>query len=385
MKSNKVLGQFALVFGVLLLIGLALCMLIWTPREIEDRTNEPVIADASEKATPEPKISKKQASVAPSASVVPSADRSQDAFDSPYGMNIHSGDDYWKKSDARYYSGMAGLFSEAGVRWVRLFVTWNTFEPEDGKWDTSMLTKLQGMLADLESNGLSVSVVLTNPPEWAADRGSTVQSVDVDAWEGFVEKIALFAPKTQIDAWEIENEISDKELYTSNRPNYIQMLVRSREIIKKADPNDLVVMSAIVPLKQNGEITVYWMKWAKNYVDVLNIHHYTASDEKLTGKIELYKSFLTQAGITDKPIWLTETNICTSTLGDQCRDPQDGGVRLRSRYETALAAGMAKVFWFKETTQMWGPGLLENPYKDNLSSYQPHEPIYSAYKDMALE
>lgn len=314
---------------------------------------------------------------------------------SPYGMNTGSGRPFWiKQHEIRHQPRMAALLEEAGVKWMRIWALWKLIEPENGQWDEEHLQKVESLLQALQNEKINVSLVLDYPPAWASNPPEGEESrkyppTNLDDWDDFVRKMANQFAGDLVQAWEIGNEVSGKEGYLENQEVYTKMVQRATRIIREKarekDSEAIILLSALVPPPdtegQKIAAIKYWLKTAGPYVDVLNVHKY-GSNYDIEMAIWQFKQYADAAEVGNKPIWLTETNICRSH-DLSCQDPPDGGEKLKRRFRTALDGGVEKVFWFPLGSGIWGPSILEFPGETVSGEFEPHEPIYSAYREMA--
>lgn len=314
---------------------------------------------------------------------------------SPYGMNTGSGRPFWvTKHEIEHQTRFANLLGEAGVKWIRVWALWKLIEPENGQWDEEHLQKVKSLLQALQSEKINVSLVLDYPPAWASNPPEGVESrkyppTNLDDWDDFVRLMADRFAGNLVQAWEISNEVSGKEGYLENQEVYTKMVQRAARIIRKKarekNSEAIILLSSFVPPPdtQGQKIAAIkkWLREAGPYVDVLNLHRY-GSNYDIEKAISDFKQYAENAGVNDKPIWLTETNICPSHE-EKCKDPPDGGKKLKSQFRTALDKGVKKVFWFPLASGGWGPSILELPNQTKSGEFEPHEPMYSAYREMA--
>ena len=68
----------------------------------------------------------------------------------------------------------AALIREIGprlhARWVRLVVSWNLLEPEQGTYATAEVERLDGLVDELRARGIRVILTTCYMPAWAGDR-----------------------------------------------------------------------------------------------------------------------------------------------------------------------------------------------------------------------
>lgn len=309
---------------------------------------------------------------------------------SPYGMNTGSGRPFWvTQHEIRHHPRLAALLKEAGVKWMRIWALWKLIEPENNQWNEEHLQKVESLLQALQNEGINVSLVLDYPPAWASnppegEKSRKYPPTNLDDWNDFVSVMANRFAGGLVQAWEISNEVSGKEGYVERKEVYTKMVKRAARIIKQKDPSAIILLSSFVPFEQNRGVITYWLREAGPYVDILNVHKY-GSDDKIRQKIWEFKNYIDDTNnpsLKAKPIWLTETNICPSHE-EECQDPPYGGEKLQSRYKVALDKGIEKVFWFPLRSGGWGPSILEFPNQTKSGEFEPHEPMYSAYREMA--
>jgi len=161
--------------------------------------------------------------------------------------------------------------------------------------------------------------------------------------------------KYVINRWEAMNEpdLSWKNagpesgrltFYKQAPKDYGELLGHTNSAVKAADANAKVVIAGAAGAspEQLGFYTQVFEQTpeAKNNFDIGNVH--CISNDQLTKDLNVasYKKMLEQAGITGKPIWVTEAETMSEN-----KTAQEHADDLKASIQAALATGAEKIFF----------------------------------------
>ena len=199
--------------------------------------------------------------------------------------------------------------------------------------------------------------------------------------------------------WEMWNEPDYYYFWSGSAASYARLLQVGYLATKAADPNAQVLIGGLMHWEKP-----YWLRdlfdalntnqplsRANNYYfDVVAWHLYSRSKD-LFDKVAWAKQLLrdkgitSQYGVTDKEVWVNESNIpvCNDPPGPTCPSNGRGTLQEQSAFIVqaaayALAAGASRVFTFQLYDDGVGPneayGLIRNP-----PDGRPR-PAYTAYQ-----
>ncbi len=189
------------------------------------------------------------------------------------------------------------------------------------------------------------------PPAFQSSKG---KPCDMDAYRNFVSKLVERYDGDGIDDmpglifpikhWELMNEPSFQDMYFQGTPaEYVEVLKVTREAIKEADPEALIVQGGMAGMIHI--CTDFWQgvfdAGGAAYLDIMNMHS-IGHGEHLN--IPAFKQFLAHNGITNKPIWVTEVQYQQSHQTRGYTNEDFAKVLARS-YVFALANGVDKLFY----------------------------------------
>ncbi|MGD9147580.1 MAG: cellulase family glycosylhydrolase, partial [Anaerolineae bacterium] len=135
-----------------------------------------------------------------------------------------------------------GLIRDAGFTWVKQWFAWGDIEGRGkGQYDWSTADRI---VDQVEEFGLNLIVRVDHEPEWAGPAPGNI--------EHFADFLSAMANryKGRIHAYQVWNEPNLAREWGNKPPNageYTQMLKRAYEVIKKADPNAIVVSAGMAP------------------------------------------------------------------------------------------------------------------------------------------
>jgi len=207
------------------------------------------------------------------------------------------------------YGSNTELLAMLGIRTVRLNFRLFVLTGTEGNINYSNWITDSIELGD--SLGLDQMGMIDSPPEWMAESGTIFPSdAKAQAFEDFMYEFATHY-QGKVTNWEAPNEI---DIAAWGGERYATMLEAFYNGVKRADPNNTVILGTFNNIESNSLTTAYQGAAAlgKNlgdYYDVLNTHPYTWSALPEAGgyvdKIEAVRAVMNQYG-DDKPIWVSE-------------------------------------------------------------------------------
>ena len=221
--------------------------------------------------------------------------------------------------------------SAAGVRWVRLNVSWSGVE-RDGKGvlNTGWLAEIDAAVRMARAAGLQVLMPISDGvPYWAsADPAKSGGSwnkywkpVSMADYGDFVSFVTRRYSPLGVNHYEIWNEPNHPHFWPSgiNAVDYVPMLKAGYQAVKAANPAAVVLMGGL----SKGDhyyLQQLYAAGARPYMDVINVHPYTgtvAPTECWTDRngrkavdafcsIEEVRNVMVANGDGAKALWLTE-------------------------------------------------------------------------------
>jgi Beta-galactosidase len=249
---------------------------------------------------------------------------------------------------------------EAHVRWVRIGFYWQTIEPESGRFDWS---RYDTLLAKAGSEQLEVLGVLGYATRWS-NRAAPGSLGDLTrnppgsdtAWlqyvSGTVERY-----RGQVHTWEVWNEPDLPHFWGGTAAEYAHLLAITHIAVKSLDPTATVVLGGLGFHDFEGQVPDEFLVRiltdpdfpATQNFDVASIHHFGSTDQALE-RLTLLRTRLSEAGVGDRPIWITETGQASDP--DLTYAPDFAGLDgqaawLRLMLPTLVGLGAERVFWFQ--------------------------------------
>jgi hypothetical protein len=279
---------------------------------------------------------------------------------------------------------------EARVRWVRIGVYWQTVEPQPGQLDWSRYDRL---IAKARNEQLNVLGVLGYATRWSyrAPTGSLGDPTrnppgDEQAWLRYVSAVVTRYGDA-VHTWEVWNEPDLPHFWSGTPAEYARLLGLTYELIKRLDPAATVVLGGLGFHDFEGQEPDAFLRSiladpdypATRSFDVASIHHFGSADQA-TERMNLVRERLTEAGVGDRPVWLTETGQASDpelTYAPDFAglDGQAAWARLMLPFLVQL--GFERVFWFE---------LFDEPNDDRglglLDAYLTPRPVFSALRAM---
>ncbi len=216
----------------------------------------------------------------------------------------------------------------AGAGWSRLTFWWSAFQP-DGPDDFNLFATDQDSYIDAEiDGGRELAAVVLNVPEWASSNGSPngvpkglylEWNDPANHWGQFMRHLATHY-RGRIDSWIVWNEVDipagQWRTWDGTTEDYAQLLRVAYRAIKAGNPNASVVLYGSPWWYDHGTGLTRLLdilasdaeaRAANYYFDVANLHMYSRAND-IPRIIAWYRDQLARRGITEKRMWIGETN-----------------------------------------------------------------------------
>ncbi len=272
---------------------------------------------------------------------------------------------------------------DLGVGWTRLPLNWARFEKNKEGFNRH-LKALKGVK-------VIVTIRATHPrkldiPSWAKayamthpGAGKTVSCPpkDIEEYKRFVREVVR-KYKDKVAAWQIENEIYfSRKFWIEDEQwsvqEFIPVLKAASQVIREEDPGKPILAPGIAFIKvkfdSNGNFVRFTgtkadrttqekvlAAWTRNVrmvfsegrqcFDVVDVHLYDEIEDYY-GKVMWVKRMMKETDC-EKPIWATEISgpKLTNLKNANEKFRRDQARELGPRLQTALDAGVEKVFYF---------------------------------------
>jgi hypothetical protein len=223
-------------------------------------------------------------------------------------------------------------------------VAWPDLEPEKGQWRFERLDRYIWMA---QQHGTSVLMPLAMTPLWAASRGQvSAEPRDFEDWRTFVRTI-VSRYKGRIQAYEIWNEPNLHDFWTGRTDQMVALTKEASEIIHALDPNAMVVSPSATADNGVPWLADFLKKGGGQYVDVVGFHFYvephTLSPEDMLPVIQHVQQVLSENGLTNKPLWNTETGWLPPAKFDS---DELAAAFLARAFILSWAAGVQRFYWY---------------------------------------
>ncbi|MBS1371960.1 MAG: hypothetical protein HPZ91_18595 [Lentisphaeria bacterium] len=218
--------------------------------------------------------------------------------ESPYGVCAHLN----RMPELEAKGELAGI-AKTGIGFVRTDLDWSQVEPEPGKWDFS---RWDALVEEAEKTNVRVLPILCG--EMPAHGKPPFRNME--RWLNYVET-CVKRYKGKIDCYEVINE-ADCDRPWGEKPdpeNYAELLRKTYECIKRADPGARVLFTGVSDFGSPMEFVENVLRAGGGaYFDIMNFHPYqwrNVPESQLPLRIRDLKKLMRKYGV-DKPVWITE-------------------------------------------------------------------------------
>jgi hypothetical protein len=314
----------------------------------------------------------------------------------------------WPNYDDELRAFAVDKIAEAGLKWVRIDISWARAETAKGVYRTSYVHLLDHCVWLALSRGLRPFVVVLGTPGWAnANAGGGAPPTDPNDFRDFMQWAAE-RYRGSVPAWQLYNEPNSRGFWTGTLANYVAALKAGYEGVKRGDPSATVVSGGIV-FNDYAWVRELYAHGAKDHFDALGVHPYQSkadeppeyareSDSRWWfANLPRVREVMVENGDADAEIWITEFSYSAHTneavppgndfawaLGVTEQQQAEYGVRALD-YARANWPYVGLFVWYKEIS--WPLGSLSPGWFDvHTQSYgllradQSERPAYRALK-----
>ncbi len=270
---------------------------------------------------------------------------------------------------------------------IKAGLTWDVIEPYDNDWHFENADEI------IMNSSMEIIVALFNnqyaspTPPWATNPANFQKTLGEDAKDYLTHIVERYAP--YVKYWEIGNEMdthwrefSDNNTNGSsiNKLNCYPIdgfspqeqgyfLAQVAKFIKEHDSDAVIILPGLSGL---GEYSIdTWLGGVieggggSDWFDIVNYHYY--SDWKLfKNKRENFTDTLKKLGVSDKPVWCTETGSTSSAT-----------LTVRTNYPNSEESQAADIF--RRIVQAWALGDELVIWHTYISSDDSDANIWRAY------
>jgi hypothetical protein len=194
--------------------------------------------------------------------------------------------------------------------------SWWRLEPTKGNWDFKML---DDDVRITQENGGQMQLVFSTTPTWASARptesspqswlplGVRAEPANVQDWVNYVQTVAT-RYKGIVHSYECWNEPDQSNSYTGDVSHLVEMCKAAYTAVKAIDPTITFTSPSFCSYSTNPFIKRYIENGGVDTFDVLSFHYYPnqSNPESISTIVQKVRSILTQNGIPNTPLWLTE-------------------------------------------------------------------------------
>lgn len=337
----------------------------------------------------------------------------------PFGVNVF----LEQEVDPAKREQAVRMAMEAGFHWLRQEFPWEDIEihgkgdfqdrrnePVRSAWD-----KYDHIVGLVEKYGMQLIVRLSNPPAWSRAGGDDVGSyAPPDDYRDYAEFVRTVVARYRgrirfYQIWNEPNIYPEWGTYAINPEAYTDLLKAGATAIREADPDAVVVASALaatieldgttIPGRNFSDLLFLQRMYdagAGPYFDVMATQGYGLwsgpTDHRMHprvmnfGRPQFIRDLMVANGDGHKPIWISEMNWNAAPAHV---DPRYGRVSLEEQAANVPLAyarihaewpwlGVANVWYLKRATDIWEKNQQPEAYFRLLAPDFTPQPIYGS-------
>ncbi len=240
------------------------------------------------------------------------------------------------------FADAARLLRLAGFGWVRERLAWREVEPKPGVFNWGRYDICTNAEA---SQGIRIDDIFHDIPAWARQDHATNRFPDDLRYAyKFCRKLAQHFHH-KVDAWEVWNE-ADGGFSVDNADQYAAFLKACYLGFKSEDGPLKIAQVSMANSASRYEEQLY-KNGTGSYFDIYNFHEYL-NPMKYPLRAQGHFNLLRQAGVVNKPVWVTEAGVNDGETGEELSTTQ---ARVQAEfiprsYAMSLASGTSRHFFF---------------------------------------
>ena len=290
------------------------------------------------------------------------------------------------------------LARDAGVRWVRIVLSWASVEPNPpaGGRHTYRWADFDARVQNVIGRGLTPLVLVQGNPSWAAT--TACGPIDKASTGDLAAFLAAAAARHRaIRYWELYNEPDNADAdnfgwlggcFGLAPQAYVAALKAVHPALRKANAQAQLVLGALAHESwSTGPFSLSFLDDILNagaapYFDVMNFHFYNGFrnrwdgtlpfDQDIMGKTAEIRRILAAHQVA-KPIICSELGLNRAMIEDTARAAEYQARYVPQALARGMAAGLEVLVWFQlsdHPPESWG--LLREDFQPN--------PAYTAYQ-----
>jgi hypothetical protein len=262
---------------------------------------------------------------------------------------------------------------ELGVHTIRVPLQWQFVKISPREYDWSSVDRFVKAARAKQIEVLfTIRTTFREETKKHKPKGGAIQqigspSVEIKEWVHFVEALANRYRGQGVN-YEIENEVNSEAFWKGTLEEYLELLKKGYDVIKKADPQAKVLPSAMAcgithnfqSASASREAWKRHDRWfqaiqSTKKFDVLNIHNYyfpsdiVANGLTFRSYLEHIHDLMKDSGSGDLPVWITETGFVSLPTDASGRmdngSPEKQAKWLTEAYQQAFGLGVGRIYW----------------------------------------
>lgn len=192
-----------------------------------------------------------------------------------------------------------GKIDETGFRQARERLSWQEVNPRRDEWKPEHYLKVYSLYRE---KGIRVSGMFHDAPDWTAPKGKL--ATDLQAVYAFAKRLGETFGDL-VDDWEFWNE-EDIGFCEASAWDYVAAAKAAYLGFKDARPDRPSLMGALCKPSRSAYDRMLFANDLGLYTDAMNFHVYATRAEYPVVFADL-KRFLSDYGLADRAIWVTES------------------------------------------------------------------------------
>jgi hypothetical protein len=222
------------------------------------------------------------------------------------------------------------VLDEMGIEWIRVDISWNHLEPEQGEWH---FDDMDTFCREAKEKGHKILGILAYDTPWIHDDPKGKREVTPDQLDHYINYVNTVVDRygEYIDEWEIWNEpnLPFNTFWTGSDEDFYTLSKEAAAAIRDLDPNAVILGGANWRFDK-GFIRGMAASGALEDLDVFSFHPYYDKPEKIYDKSRDLEDYLKLQGFRGD-FRVTEAGFSTyGKLPTSCKPEEQGRLVLET-------------------------------------------------------
>ncbi len=250
-------------------------------------------------------------------------------------------------------------------------VAWPQLEPEQGRWNFTLLDRYVDLAA---KHDVEILLTLGLTPAWASARpaepsaynpGNAAEPSNIADWETYI-RIVSTRYRGKIHNYELWNEPNVRGTFSGSAEQMAKLSKSAYRVLKSVDPSIVVVSPSPTAADGASWLAAYLQGGGCDATDIIGYHFYVTpkQPEAMIPLIDKIKGVLRRHHCENKPLWNTE---CGWSLPKTFSSQDEAAAYLMRAILLTWLMGIDRIYWYAWDNHNWSSLPTTTPDSNEAS------------------